>query len=64
MYKRQVITFQDDVPEEEVSEWAMDLAYDMDEFFRQHDPQYAAEHPEEHLSLIHIWKYGPPSTAK
>ena len=27
-----VMTFQDDIPEEEISEWAMDLAYDMDEF--------------------------------
>ena len=41
-----VMTFQDDIPKEEISEWAMDLAYDMDEFFRQHDPQYAAEHTE------------------
>ena len=24
----------------------MDIAFDMDEFFRQRDPQYAAEHPE------------------
>lgn len=31
-----VMTFQDDIPEEEILEWAMDLAYDMDEFFRQH----------------------------
>ena len=41
-----VMTFQDDLPEEEKSEWAMDIAFDMDEFFRQRDPQYAAEHPE------------------
>ena len=41
-----VMTFQDDLPEEEKSEWAMDLAFDLDEFFRQRDPQYAAEHPE------------------
>ena len=40
-----VMTFQDDLPEEEKSEWAMDIAFDMDEFFRQNDPQYAAEHP-------------------
>ena len=40
------MTFQDDLPEEEKSEWAMDIAFDMDEFFRQRDPQYAAEHPE------------------
>ena len=42
-----VMTFQDDLPEEEKSEWAMDIAFDMDKFFRQRDPQYAAEHPEE-----------------
>ena len=41
-----VMTFQDDLPEEEKSEWAMDIAFDLDEFFRQKDPQYAAEHPE------------------
>lgn len=41
-----VMAFQDDLPEEEKSEWAMDLAFDLDEFFRQRDPQYAAEHPE------------------
>ena len=45
-----VMTFQDDLPEEEKSEWAMDIAFDMDEFFRQHDPQYAAEHPEAHAA--------------
>ena len=51
-----VMTFQDDMPEEEISEWAMDLAYDMDEFFRQHDPQYAAEHPEEHAAKEEIYE--------
>lgn len=51
-----VMTFQDDIPEEEISEWAMDLAYDMDEFFRQHDPQYAAEHPEEHTAKEKIYE--------
>ena len=45
-----VMTFQDDLPEEEKSEWAMDIAFDMDEFFRQRDPQYAAEHPEAHAA--------------
>ena len=45
-----VMTFQDDLPEEEKSEWAMDIAFDMDEFFRQKDPQYAAEHPEAHAA--------------
>ena len=52
----QVMTFQDDIPEEEISEWAMDLAYDMDEFFRQNDPQYAAEHPEEHAAKEEIYE--------
>ena len=51
-----VMTFQDDIPEEEVSEWAIDLAYDMDEFFRQNDPQYAAEHPEEHAAKEEIYE--------
>ena len=50
-----VMTFQDDVPEE-VSEWAMDLAYDMDEFFRQNDPQYAAEHPEEYAAKEELYE--------
>ena len=50
------MTFQDDIPEEEISEWAMDLAYDMDEFFRQNDPQYAAEHPEEHAAKEEIYE--------
>ena len=45
-----VMTFQDDLPEEEKSEWAMDIAFNMDEFFRQNDPQYAAEHPEAHAA--------------
>ena len=45
-----VMTSQDDLPEEEKSEWAMDIAFDMDEFFRQNDPQYAAEHPEAHAA--------------
>ena len=45
-----VMTFQDDLPEEEKSEWAMDIAFDLDEFFRQKDPQYAAEHPEAHAA--------------
>ena len=51
-----VMTFQDDIPEEEISEWAMDLAYDMDEFFRQNDPQYAAEHPDEHAAKEEIYE--------
>lgn len=51
-----VMTFQDDILEEELSEWAMDIAYDLDEFFRQHDPQYAAEHPEEHAAKEEIYE--------
>ena len=35
---------------------ATDLAYDMDEFFRQHDPQYAAEHSEEHAAKEEIYE--------
>ena len=49
-----VMTFQDNLPEEEKSEWAMDIAFDMDEFFRQNDPQYAAEHPEAHAAKEEI----------
>ena len=53
-----VMTFQDaeELTEDEKSEWAMDIAYDMDEFFRQHDPQYAAEHPEEHAVREEIYE--------
>ena len=51
-----VMTFQDDLPEEEKSEWAMDIAFDMDEFFRQNDPQYAAEHPETHAAKEEIYE--------
>ena len=51
-----VMTFQDDLPEEEKSEWAMDIAFDMDEFFRQNDPQYAAEHPETHAAKEELYE--------
>lgn len=51
-----VMTFQDDLPEEEKSEWAMDIAFDMDEFFRQNDPQYAAEHPEAHAANEELYE--------
>ena len=51
-----VVAFQDDLPEEEKSEWAMDIAFDMDEFFRQNDPQYAAEHPEAHAAKEAIYE--------
>ena len=51
-----VMTFQDDLPEEEKTEWAMDIAFDMDEFFRQRDPQYAAEHPEVQAAKEEIYE--------
>lgn len=47
---------EEELSEEEISEWAMDIAYDMDEFFRQHDPQYAAEHPDEHAAKEEIYE--------
>lgn len=34
--------------EEEKLEMAVELSLDLDEFFRQKDPQYAAAHPDEH----------------
>ena len=34
----------------------MDLAFDLDEFFRQNDPQYAAEHPEAHAAKEAIYE--------
>ena len=51
-----VMSFQDDLPEEEKSEWAIDIAFDLDEFFRQNDPQYAAEHPEAHAAKEAIYE--------
>ena len=51
-----VMTFQDDLSEEKKSEWAMDIAFDMDEFFRQNDPQYAAEHPEAHAAKEELYE--------
>jgi hypothetical protein len=37
-----------ELTEIEQVEWAMDLAFDLDEFFRQYDPHYAAEYPDAH----------------
>ncbi len=54
--KYRVMTFQDDLPEEEKCEWAMDIAFDLDEFFRQHDPQYAADHPDAHAAKEEIYE--------
>lgn len=51
-----VMTFQNNIPEEELSEWTMDIAFDMDEFFRQHDPQYAAEHMDTHAAKEKIYE--------
>lgn len=36
---------EDELTEEEKVEWASDIAYDMDNFFRQNDPQYALAFP-------------------
>ncbi len=47
---------EDDLSQDELSEWAMDIAFDMDEFFRQNDPQYAAEHPEAHAAKEEIYE--------
>lgn len=47
---------EEELSEEEISEWAMDIAFDMDEFFRQRDPQYAAEHPETHAAKEEIYE--------
>ena len=53
-----VMTFQEEseLTEDEKSEWAMDIAFDMDEYFRQRDPQYAAEHPEAHAAKEEIYE--------
>lgn len=45
------MNFEDEEPEltmDDKMDMATDLAFDLDEFFRQHDPQYAAQHPEPH----------------
>lgn len=39
---------EEELTEDERLDMATDLAFDLDEFFRQRDPQYAAEHPDEH----------------
>lgn len=53
-----VMTFQEEseLTENEKSEWAMDIAFDLDEYFRQRDPQYAAEHPEAHAAKEDIYE--------
>ena len=46
-----VMNFEDEEPPltmDDKMDMATDLAFDLDEFFRQHDPQYAAQHPEPH----------------
>ncbi len=47
-----VMTFQDaeELTQDEKMEMAMDLAFDLDQFFHQQDPQYAAEHPDAHAA--------------
>ena len=41
------MNFETELSDEKRSEWAKDLAFDLDEFFRQQDPVYAAENPDE-----------------
>lgn len=46
-----VMTFENENAEltmDDKMDMATDLAFDLDEFFRQHDLQYAAQHPEPH----------------
>lgn len=40
-----VMSVEEELTEEEKVEWASDIAYDMDNFFRQNDPQYAQAFP-------------------
>ena len=42
-----IMSFETELSDEKRSEWAKDLAFDLDEFFRQQDPVYAAENPDE-----------------
>ncbi|MBO5171228.1 MAG: antirestriction protein ArdA [Oscillospiraceae bacterium] len=42
---RVMSTGEEELTEEEIAEWASDIAYDMDSFFRQNDPQYALAFP-------------------
>ena len=42
-----VMNFETELTDEKRSEWAKDLAFDLDEFFRQQDPVYAAENPDD-----------------
>ena len=42
-----VMSFETELTDEKRSEWAKYLAFDLDEFFRQQDPVYAAENPDE-----------------
>ena len=39
-----------ELSEDKKQDMATDLAFDLDEFFRQKDPQYAAAHPDAHAS--------------
>lgn len=42
---RVMFVAEEELTEEEKVEWASDIAYDMDNFFRQYDPQYALAFP-------------------
>lgn len=45
---------EEELTEEEKVEWASDIAYDMDNFFRQNDPQYALAFPVAGNALLDI----------
>lgn len=45
---------EEELTEADKLDMATDLAFDLDEFFRQKDTQYAAEHPDEHSSKEQI----------
>ena len=40
---------------EKVEDMCMGLAHDLDEYFRQHDPQYAADHPDAELATSELY---------
>lgn len=47
-YRVMLATEDTELSEDEKLEMAQDLAFDLDEFFRQKDPQYAAAHSDAH----------------
>lgn len=51
-----VMTFWNELPQKEKSERSMDIAFDMDEYFRQRDPHHAAEHSEKQAAKEEIYE--------